>query len=198
MGRILADELVGLVDRRLRLAVLVVRVHQVQLALARRIAERKTRFELLVVGDRVPVVAVVAGVLGQLVELVRRCRPAGAGCCRSRPAPRAARSRGQDEDARARIRRHCIRSIPVGSGRQARRASIAGSFLCRQARPEVPPIPCPSPHVRTACPNRSSHAHHSRRIRRPAPGPGAGRAAVRLFPHPHQGMDRGRPGARRR
>ena len=63
MRRVLADELVRLVDRGFRFAILVVGVHQVELPLARRIAERKARFELLVVRDRVAIVAVVGGLL---------------------------------------------------------------------------------------------------------------------------------------
>src|SRR5690606_39568068 len=70
VGRILTNGLVGLVDRRFGLAVLVVGVHQVELPLARRVRKRKARFEPLVVDGSVAKIAVVGGALRAFVEKI--------------------------------------------------------------------------------------------------------------------------------
>ena len=77
MRRVLANELVRLIDRRFRLAVLVIRVEQVELPLLRFLAERIARLERLEPRDRVLEI-LVAQILDRLhMDELRRSRDRG-------------------------------------------------------------------------------------------------------------------------
>src|SRR5690606_22926503 len=140
VSRILANELVGLVDRGFRLFVLVVRVHEVELALARGVREGEARLELLVVERRVAIVAVVERTPGALVEcvgiaqLLARLVPASAEGQQQRYR------RGQNKGSHAKISAN--RSVHVWAASIAERSGASLlTFVSRQARK----FRCPHP-----------------------------------------------------
>ncbi len=90
MGRVLALELLGRVDRGLGLLALVVEINEVELRLARLGAERVARLERHEILDRARVVRRVHGVLALHVEEL------GAGVLDRVVAPAAARGGGRE------------------------------------------------------------------------------------------------------
>src|SRR5690606_19016386 len=104
MGRVLTNELIRLIDGRFRFLVLVIRVHQVELALTRGIRKRKARLELLVVDRRIPVIAGVGGALGAFVENVG-VPELLAGLVAAPGQGQQHQRRGQSDDSHAKILR---------------------------------------------------------------------------------------------